>query len=606
MPYTLLDEEVTPSKKGGYVLLNEPTKSNDASDSSIVALGAGLGKGVGTVALNAQKYLGKGLNAFGADTYGDWLQSDANKGLKNLESEVTPYRENSPIATGAGELGGEIAATLPVGGLIGKGVGMLAKAPILSRMAPALENIANAAQTSGMRAGTATGATGLATRAAGGALTGGASAALVDPESAGTGAVIGAALPPALMGIGKASRYAGNVAGSLVQPLTAKGQNEIAGNVLRTFADGGPIGVNATELVKGSRPTLAEATGNAGLATLQRSARDIRPNAFVEREEMNAAARNTAFDEVAGDASKLDYFRTDRQTTANNLYGEALKNYTGQTTPYIRGQINQLLKRPSIDEASRQAQKWAIERGELPSPDGSLQSLHDVKTAIDDKISKAVRGEQFGEARALQQTKDKLMGVMEKLSPEYANANDTYAAMSKPVNAMEILQGMKLTDSRGNMTLQKVQTALRGLQNKIEAPGANPSKSVTSDQIATLTAIRDDLLRQSNLGLGRSAGSNTFQNLATNNIVQNVAGNGLTDLVKKSGLSGALNQAGKLIYSGSDDAIKNRLIDLLLEPKDAQSLLIGRGNQQSNRLANLLKEKSSQGIARAAPVLVSQ
>lgn len=95
-----------------------------------------------------------------------------------------------------GKLGAEIAGTAGAGGAVANTIG---------RVAPALANapVLQAIRTSGMTAGGLQGAKGLATRALGGGVTGGLSAGMVDPETAGTGAAIGAALPPAVMGMGK-------------------------------------------------------------------------------------------------------------------------------------------------------------------------------------------------------------------------------------------------------------------------------------------------------------------------------------------------------------------------------------------------------------------
>ncbi len=188
----------------------------EVSDSGVVAFGAGLGKGVGTVALNAQKYLGKGLDAVGLDSAGQWLQKDADQGLQKIAGEVAPYRQQSPVATGAGELGGEIAATLPVGGVLAKGAQLGARAAgVGSQAAP----LVNALQSAGFRAGAQNPVVNMLARSAGGAATGGVSAGLGDPDSAGTGAAIGAALPPALAGAGKLGQLIGKgVRGGGVSP----------------------------------------------------------------------------------------------------------------------------------------------------------------------------------------------------------------------------------------------------------------------------------------------------------------------------------------------------------------------------------------------------
>jgi len=476
-------------------------------------------------------------------------------------------------AASVGRVGGNIAATYPVGGVLG-GVAKGAAA-LVPNAAPVLVPLGNALATSGLRTGAVQGgATNMLFRMAGGAGTGAVSAGLVNPDDVGTGAVLGAVLPPALSAAGKAGQYVANGARSLVQPFTPSGQEAIAGNIVRRFAEGGPTQINAASLVPGSSPTLAEATANPGIATLQRAVRDIRPNAFVEREAQNAAARNAAFEGAAGNADQLQFYRADRSTVADQLYKAAADSYDpANATPYVKGQITQLLKRPSIDSASREAQKLAMERGEKPAAEGSFQALQDVKTILDDKIAAAIRDNQGGQAKALQATQDKLIDVMERLSPEFANARQTYAAMSQPVNAMEALQNLRITDAEGNITLAKVKNAIDGLERQRAAPGVNNAKSITDEQLSVLRAIQQDLLRQSNTKLGKSIGSNTFQNIATDNILNTVGGNALSRLADKVGVGGFAGQAGRLLYSGPNEAIRNRLADMVLDPARAQAAL---------------------------------
>lgn len=90
----------------------------------------------------------------------------------------------------AGKLGAEVAGSLGAGGLVAKGVSPLA--PVL----------ANAIRSGGFNAPGAN----MLTRIAGGAISGGATAGLVDPKYAPAGFAIGGILPPAT----KAAGYAGN------------------------------------------------------------------------------------------------------------------------------------------------------------------------------------------------------------------------------------------------------------------------------------------------------------------------------------------------------------------------------------------------------------
>jgi hypothetical protein len=570
-------------------------------------IAAGLVRGAGSIGstllapydMAKDALAGKGLS----------LESNRQRRAAIDEGLQSMGADPSSINYKAGKLGGEIAGTAGVGGLIGNAVSAGAKA-ISPAAAAAANPLVNALASGGFKAGVTPGVTNMLTRMAGGAGAGGAAAGLINPDDAAGGAAIGAALPPALSAVGKTLGYVGRAAGSAVKPFTTSGQNEIAGDIVNKFAKGGPVFVDSSQVVPGSVPTLAEATGNAGLATLQRGLRDVRPNAFIEREANNAAARSKLLDSIAGDQSQLDFYRTDRSTVGKQLYDTALDQSAQQPlTPYLKGQITQLLKRPSITDATKTAERWALERGEQPSGEGSLRALHDVKTAIDDKIADSVRNNQGGEVAALQATKDKLLNVMEKLSPDYAEARATYSAMSKPINAMEALQGLKLTDARGNITLSRVKNAIDGLEKQINAPGINAAKDITSEQLGALKAIKSDLLRADNTSLGKSIGSNTFQNIATDNMLASLLPGPIGDFAQGK-VGGVLGQAGKLLYSGPNEAIRNRLVDMALNPQLAEpalsSSIFGKPAVPQNILMRLVNNPSLRStIYRAAPAIAT-
>lgn len=105
-----------------------------------------------------------------------------------------------------GKLGGEIAGTAGAGGVVSNGLRLI---PGIARSAP---NLLRAIETGGMTTGAAGNALANAgTRVLGGAITGGASAGLVNPEDAGTGAVVGGVAPVVLKVAGAAGAKVGNL-----------------------------------------------------------------------------------------------------------------------------------------------------------------------------------------------------------------------------------------------------------------------------------------------------------------------------------------------------------------------------------------------------------
>ncbi len=560
--------------------------------------GAALGiSDIGNTVLNAMSYIpGKVTDAFR-----DALPAEHKRLVPNV-SQITRTRnadfdalteQNADnTAFKVGRIGGNVAGTLPVGGVLGAGV--RSAAPALARVgvsAPVAEALAASLSSGGFRVGAQTLPRGAATalRMAGGGATGAASAGLANPDDIGTGALIGALLPPGLAAVGAAGRYAGRSAKALAQPLTESGQKELAAKVIREFGEGGPMNVNLAELVPGSRPTLAEATGNAGIAGLQRVTRDLRPNAFVEREGLNAAAREAAFDRIAGDRSAIEAAKAARDNAAEALYGrafnaDAMRQGLARESQQMRAPfsgvglsgaredlatpgLRELMQRPLFRQAAESAKRLAANNGvQIADPLQSLEGLHYIKLALDDALNPgAASALGRNESRAVMGMRDKLADELAKVSPTYGAARQTFADMSKPVNAMEALQGLRLTDQRGNMTLSKVKNAIESLERARVEPGANPAKSISEEQLTALRAIQADLLRQDKLGLGRSAGSSTLQNLGVNNLLSTLLP-GKTGAAINGKIGTSVAQIGKLAYSGADDKIRNNLVDFMLDP----------------------------------------
>lgn len=78
------------------------------------SFGAGLGHGVQQSVLGLQQLLGRGLTSMGSDTVGPWLTQDAEKGIAQGNADYAPYSNAHPIVAGAGNIGGQVAATTPL------------------------------------------------------------------------------------------------------------------------------------------------------------------------------------------------------------------------------------------------------------------------------------------------------------------------------------------------------------------------------------------------------------------------------------------------------------------------------------------------------------
>ena len=260
-PDTKIDYEALAKQFGGGVVRESGRKMVEAEARKIpfgetaLSLGAGLSQGVGNIMFGGQRLVGKGLEAVGATETGQALQADAARRQAEQEAFIAPYEAVAPIATGAGKLTGEIVGTYPVGGFIAKGVGAIPGAGALA------QSIRTGGFSTGAPAATTLGgrAADIATRAAGGAILGGTTAALVNPEETGTGAGFGAIASLALPTVG---RYVAKGGGKIIDAFTGKLAPVKAGKVAREMAGDAigqiraannlaPINVNAAQAAGG-------------------------------------------------------------------------------------------------------------------------------------------------------------------------------------------------------------------------------------------------------------------------------------------------------------------------------------------------------------------
>ncbi|MEK7945718.1 phage tail tip lysozyme [Pigmentiphaga sp. YJ18] len=341
------------------------------------------------------------------------------------------------------------------------------------------------------------------------------------------GALIGAASIPVGAALSAGGGYLGTLAHSVVDPFTQKGQQRIAAGVLARAAEGGAPTANSSQIVSGSIPTLAEATGNPGIATLQRSMRDINPSPFVAREQANASARLNELGRAAGVSSDIAAAEAARDLAAGAKLAGVFKNAGPANAAPVVGVIDSILAGPSGKRTAVTSTLGDIRR-KLVDAKGNIEAdpnvlYHSVRKEIGDLLdAKMAASKPAGlqAARELLQVRDELDKAITAAAPGFDQYLQAYASASKPIEAMRYLQGLNLTDQNGNITLSKIQGAIRSLEKDIVKPGAKAAKSVDTTQLASLKAIRDDLLRSQNINLGRSLGSNTAQNLVTQNMME--------------------------------------------------------------------------------------
>lgn len=432
-------------------------------------------------------------------------------------------------------------------------------------------------------------------------------------KNVGIGAVAGAAIPAAITGY--------KTAKSFIEPFYQGGRDKILSRALQDAAGGESAAAvtnlqNAKELVPGSLPTAGEASGVPSIAALQRTATAIDPlasNQLAARNVANNEARLTALRKMAGADGARDAAKSARDTTANKLYGEARaagispEALTPEAQANIAGFMNRM-----PDEVLHEAQKLAKINGEPITEAGSINGLHWMKKGLDSLISKeAGPGGSKDLLRAYTGLKNDFVEGIGNLSPKYAEASQTFAAMSKPINQMDVAK--TLMDKAVRPLDEQVMPGLYSrnlsdaLAQKVTGIRSNTLEKVMEPgQLAGLNAIKEDLARKVfSEQAGRGVGSDTVQKLAYSNMLNQA---GVPSFIRNMGPAGIVGNVaqrfGQVAYKDANDKMAQQLALALLNPAETAKLFeSGIITPQMKALANGLR-RSGAVMGASAPGLV--
>lgn len=437
--------------------------------------------------------------------------------------------DTDSLAYSAGKLGSEVAGTLGVGGALARGA---AAVPGVARAAP---NVLASLRTSGMSAGTAApGATGAArnllTRTAGGAVTGGASAGLVDPEQAATGAVVGGALPVAT----KAAGTAGQIVGKGARSLVGQASPEVAALAQRAKQLG--IDIPADRLLQ-SRPLDAVASGLNYVPFSGRAATEARMSEQLNRALSRTFGQDTpnvtqalrkastdlgaAFDTtlqragVAFDQQLLNDISTVYNTAERELGSDALKPIASQIDELVSKGASGVIDGQAAYNIKRTLDR--IGRGNTPTAYHALE----LKGALMDALNRSLGPT---EAQAFAQTRQQYgnMLALEKLAKNGVEGEISVARLAnlKNINNQPL---QELADIAAQFVKPRegqhgaMQRAVVGLGAGV-AGGLPGMAAVGVGGRAVNTALNSNALRA--LALGQPAAPNPIQQLLANQEMQ--------------------------------------------------------------------------------------
>jgi len=439
---------------------------------------------IGNTLINASTFIPRKIaSAAGSDVLENWNQ-DREDSLRDYQ------KANESPMFNAGGIVGEIAGTA--------GVGNVLKIPAIAANIP---RVAQALETGGF-AGLGGGKVleNALIRLGAGATVGGASAGMIDPESADTGAVMGAAATAVGVPLLKGAAYG---AGKAYDVLSGRAPQVVAGKIARDVAGSDLAAIRAANEL--APDTLTSSQAAAGVprfewSALGERARQGDPTAFGLKADAQEAARLAKLDAVTPDLNAAVARRT---AVTAPLYDEAMNSTKQVNTRPVANLIDKYIadypKRDDITTPMMQI------RDDLRDPTGkaldtNVKSLMSLSENIKKKLEATKEGKPEFDVKALTKIKEKLDEQIGVAEPSYANARTKFKEMSAPVNQARLLQEMKntLVNSKGGERVQPFLNAMGTAEKSLFRRADQSPRFGSLDEVLTAKqrAAKDSIVSE--------------------------------------------------------------------------------------------------------------
>jgi hypothetical protein len=237
----------------------------------------------------------------------------------------------------------------------------------------------------------------------------------------------------------------------------------------------------------------------------------------------------------------------------------------------------------------------------MEKPGQLMSAMDNIKAMLGNADNAFVKKE-------LTTIKDALGHQINKVAPEFGQAEEAFAQGSRPINQMDVgtklyntmvpaLQdtpGIVPTASKSNLFAEALRNGDQTAKKATGFKGATLENVMDPAQMDTLRGIQDFLARkQAAEKLGLGVGSNTAQNLAGMNVVRQVAGPlGVPASWMGDVFSQSLARPWTLGAAPVETAIQQRLAQALLNPQEAARMLQAATPSQQQALIQSLYQKA--------------
>jgi hypothetical protein len=389
----------------------------------------------------------------------------------------------------------------------------------------------------------------------------------------------------------------------IVRPFTEAGRETIVGNVLRQLANAPenlPKRLAAFEPeIPGYTPTTAQASRDVGLISAETAIRGLDTTGrFAAQASQANQARMTILDRLAKDQNAVTQAIAKREEVTAPLREQAFANATlaGDDLKLainnqVASKIDNILqssegKRGTVVNAMNFA-KTSLERAD------SIPALYEIRKDLRAASQGLLDKEGSAYSLANKQLNTVIQSVddlIEQNAPGYRDYLKTYAGASKGIERLEEMQTFKgkvlstIPDPISGEFMISQPSFVRALRS------AAKDTKMSDAQMRALQKIGRDLDSGVLNRAGRVPGSDTFKNLSTANVIGGIIGKQMFGEVPA-----AVNKVVaplNWLYNGTDDQIREVLVDAMLDPKLASRLMTKATTTTVEPLSKELQKKA--------------
>lgn len=431
----------------------------------------------------------------------------------------------------------------------------------------------------------------------------------VGPAGQAASGLIGGILAPGAVSVtGQRAAIGGR---EVVRPFTQEGREVITGQVLRKLASEPDIASLRAEQfvprVPGYQPTTAQATRDVGLISAEPVIRSMDTSGrFMTQQSMANQARMRILDRMARDKETLAAAEAKRDAVTDPLREAAFARSTVDPETFQSGVVLTVNKR--IDDilnspvGRRQTvisvlndAKADIARARTPAELYEIRK--DLRLAERGLLNKSDKGgpsaDAFAAARPqLNEIIRAVDDAIESAAPGYRDYLNKYAKASKGIASMEEAQKFraKVLGVTPDPMSSEYLISQPSFTRAIRALEEGKFEGLSATQVASLKRISKDLDDGVLNRAGKVPGSDTFKNLSTANFIGAIVGKQVFGEMNPA-LQSKINPFNWM-YNGSDEMIRELLVEAMLDPKLASKLMAKASMVRIEPLSQELQRKA--------------